>query len=141
MVENINPDRIEVNGVVYQTLDDLPEELRTHVAALLADADADGVPDIVQGPHAVSSVTTSRSETFIVDGVAYSSLEDLPQQHRARIAQLSEPAPSRPVQTAGAAHPGSIVTKAGVSNGTKLLLAFAAIDAAVIGAVVWLFLR
>lgn len=141
VANNLDPGRIEVNGVVYRTLDDVPADLRSHIAALLEDADGDGVPDIVQGPQATSSVSTSHTETFIVDGVAYSSLDELPSQHRATMARLSGPAPSRPVATDSTTAPHSIVTKAGVSSRTKMLLAFAVIDAAVIGGVVWLLLR
>lgn len=142
--------RIEINGVEYRSLDDVPDELRAQVAGILADADGDGVPDIVQGPDAALSVSSTREETFIVDGVAYSSIDEIPEPHRSTMARLADPTLSRPSQpdqrahpmpTADTARPRSIVTNAGLSGRTKMLLAFAVAGAVVIGAVVWLFLR
>lgn len=136
--------RIEINGVVYRSLGEVPKKYHAFAAQFFDDADGDGVPDIVQGPAAASSVTTERSETFIVDGAAYSSIDEVPEAHRAKMARMvdrpsTQPATSgRPSTTE---RPASIVSKAGLSGRTKMLLAFAAVDAAVVGVVVWLLVR
>ena len=131
-----------MNGVVYRSIDEVPEGLRPMVAGLLTDADGDGVPDIVQhGPDSASSVTSVRSETFIVDGVASSSLDEMPERHRETIAHLSERAVTRTPSRATPSRPAEIVTTAGPSRRTKALIAFMAFDVVVVGAVAWLLLR
>ncbi len=147
---------ITVNGVTYKSLDDVPEPERSQVRGLLADEDGDGIPDIVQGRHpelggdTVASVTIETSE-FVVDGVTYDSLDDVPEPQRSLIHRELEGAlPDRAV-AAGArssATPAGamsshapVVSRAGWSNRSKLLAAFVVVDLAVLALVVVVLTR
>ena len=76
--------RIEVNGRVYGSWDDLPEDLRQQLAAsgMMADEDGDGVPDVFQGTFPAQAPQPSQ---FAVDGQTYGSIAELPPEQRAKV--------------------------------------------------------
>ena len=76
--------RIEVNGRVYGSWDDLPEDLRQQLAAsgMMADEDGDGVPDVFQGTFPAQAPQASQ---FAVDGQMYGSIAELPPEQRAKV--------------------------------------------------------
>lgn len=149
----------EVNGQVYRSLDEVPQPLRDSLAAMLADRDGDGVPDLFEGGSNQVIRTTSSTQVFEVDGVAYSSIDEVPEADRARVAaafeRLSTQASGSPAARHGEGHtpsapatgrsvappPQAIVTKAGWSGRTKMLLAFMAVDAVAVAVIVWLLTR
>lgn len=152
--------RFVVNGVTYTSLDEVPQPDRDSLAALLADADGDGVPDIVQGRDASGSVAyrlSQLAETIEVDGVVYETLDDIPEPRRSQVrdamarqkidvppaatSRRPDPTPMRSPTPAPAPVPAPIITEAGPSSRTKLLMAFIAIDVAIAAAVIWFVAR
>lgn len=139
---------IEINGTVYRSLDEVPEQYRASVAALFTDRDGDGVPDIMQGAEVAGSfTTTTRHETYEVGGVTYDSLDDVPEPARSMLrdavrkpASPPEPRPSdaAPAMTTSA---NTVISESGMSHRTRLLLGFLVVDAAVVALVVWLVVR
>ena len=134
--------RIEVNGRVYGSWDDLPEDLRQQLAAsgMMADEDGDGVPDVFQGTFPAQAPQPSQ---FAVDGQTYGSIAELPPEQRAKVeaamaawtgmvapqapaippapqaatpaAQVREPAPD-PANAAWAPPPGTRMAAAGTTD-------------------------
>ncbi len=154
----------EVNGQVYRSLDEVPQPLRDSLAAMLADRDGDGVPDLFEGGSNQVIRTTSSTQIFEVDGVEYSSIDEVPEADRARVAAAFErltveagheagrpptvpsvPAvstvPSVTAAPGRSAAPPPIVTRAGWSGRARLLLAFMAVDAVAVAVVLWIVLR
>ncbi|NNE13169.1 MAG: hypothetical protein HKN41_13095 [Ilumatobacter sp.] len=141
--------RYEIGGQVYESLDEMPPDVRAVVESLLADRDGDGVPDVLAGGDGAVEVT-SHSETYVVDGAWYDSIDDVPAPARAHLARLSgseqsghsprRPSPE-PVAPAATGTPSPIVRQAGLPGRTKLLLAFAVVDAIAVGVIAWLVLR
>lgn len=135
----------EVNGQTYKSLDDVPQPYRDSIAAMLADRDGDGVPDAFQTGASSTHVVHNVSE-FQVDGVSYSSIDDVPESRRADVSdalgrlQAAAPGP-RSAVTSSTSGPSPIVTKAGWSGRAKLLAAFMAVDAAIVIAVIWAVTR
>ncbi len=132
--------RIEVNGRVYGSWDELPEDVKQQMTAtgLMADADGDGVPDLFQG---TLPPQLQQAQQFAVDGQAYGSLADLPPEQRARaeaamaawtgnaaaappsvVAPPAAPTPANPanpahpVNAAWAPPPGTRVASAGTAD-------------------------
>lgn len=76
--------KITVNGVTYESVDDMPPEARgLYYQAManlpdLADRDGDGLPDLVQG----ESLTVRNGVTFckkiVVNGTKYDDEKDMP---------------------------------------------------------------
>ena len=107
--------KISLNGVEYDSWDDLPPEIRRQLADVpqLRDTDHDGVPDglaaLVEqarsdpaGGHGSTTIRTTSSVT--VDGRTYGSLDDVPEPLRAALerAGVFTDGPSR--QPAGMPH-------------------------------------
>ena len=144
--------RFEVDGVVYTSLDDVPQPHRDTIAAMLADRDGNGVPDVFDGEPGVQRVVHDTS-VIEVDGVRYASIDDVPEPQRSLVREAlaapspHEPGPSTtsmvppPTASLGAPTPSPIVRSAGWSNRTKLIAAFVAIDVIAIAAVVWFVAR
>lgn len=78
--------KIVINGKAYDSPDDMPPDVRQiweSLGGLLADRDGDGVPDIAEHAGQVVHAAT----TFVVDGKAYQSLDELPSEARQRYEQ------------------------------------------------------
>ncbi len=136
--------RVDIEGVAYRSLDDVPEKYRAFAAPFFEDEDGDGVPDIVQGAGAAWAVTTERSETYIVDGTEYSSIDEVSESHRGKMARMTDTPPARPITSgrpSSGERPVGIVSNAGPSSRTKMFLAFAAIGVVVLSGVIWLLAR
>lgn len=77
--------KIMFNGQEYENVAAMPPEVRRlyeSMTNVFADKDGNGVPDILEG--GMGNVQSSTVSQFIVDGKAYSRLEDLPPEQRAR---------------------------------------------------------
>ena len=146
MAEN---QRFEIDGVVYESIDDVPPAFRDSIAALMADHDANGVPDVFEGGITTRS-TVHRTASYEIDGVAYESIDDIPEPQRSQVRQAlaradlhapTPPAPvARSVPSPTAPH-SPIVRSAGWSSRTKLLVAFVAVDLIALAVIAWLALR
>lgn len=91
-----SPESITYNGKSYASWDDLPKEARDLIRSQLPDTDDDGVPDIFQGgPVPEPTVTTSVTTSYSVNGHAYDSLDDVPDEERA---YFEQPQPGRTSQ-------------------------------------------
>lgn len=75
--------KITVNGVTYDNVASMPPDVRQVYeqamanAPELADRNADGIPDIVQGAGPIQIGTTIRKR-LVVNGQAYDDVKDLP---------------------------------------------------------------
>lgn len=97
----MNPNRIVIDGKTYNSVDEMPEDVRRNYEEamrgvsvaptnasnpaqmlnnIFADADNNGVPDIME-QHAVN---LPGGMTFVVNGQTFNKLEDLPPEARAR---------------------------------------------------------
>ncbi|MEZ0396882.1 MAG: hypothetical protein ABWK53_10710 [Anaerolineales bacterium] len=79
------------NGKSYSSVDEMPPEVRRayeQVVNLFADKNRDGLPDILEGAiregeaHVQSVSINSDGKQVIVDGKAYSSIEEMPAEVR-----------------------------------------------------------
>ena len=142
----------ELNGQTYQSLDEVPQPFRDSIAALMADRDGNGVPDVFEGAAEQLHVAHRTSETYEVDGVRYSSLDQVPEPQRSAVRQALERHGSstiddetmRPMErypSSAPIAPNPIITPAGRSGRWKLLASFIAIDAIVILLAIWLLSR
>lgn len=146
--------RYEIDGVTYESLDDVPQPYRDSIARLMADGDGDGVPDVFDRPG--SHGVVHRSESYEVDGVTYSSIDEIPEPQRSMVRRAladaapperpavppsRSPAPAGRAVDATAAPPSPIVTGAGWSKRTKLFAGMIALDVVVAGVVLWFVLR
>lgn len=94
----MDPKKIIVNGVEYKNLNDVPEALR----ALFADADGNGVPDLLEGKigninwmdfanrakqqaAAMGGPQVISTQTFVVEGRTYASLDAIPEPKRSEV--------------------------------------------------------
>lgn len=78
--------KINFNGQEYDSPEAMPPEVRRlfdMMSGMLADANQDGVPDILAGV----TPTVVQSTQFVVGGQAYQRLNDLPPEARQRVAQ------------------------------------------------------
>ncbi len=112
--------KIIVNGREYDSVEDLPPELRQNyerAMSLLADSNANGVPDIMEGmvsPSAPVQVQTVQTSRIVYEGREYNSPTDLPPEARRRYEQalsklnqvaggiISDMDPQPPVVNSGA---------------------------------------
>ena len=102
----MNPKLIVINGKTYNSVDEMPEDVRKQYEQamnsirdenrnqipdafesmnILADKDRDGIPDAFENMS--SNVVVSGNMKIIVDGKEFNSLEDLPPDVRARYEQ------------------------------------------------------
>ncbi|QIG41364.1 hypothetical protein G5V58_24145 [Nocardioides anomalus] len=92
--------QIIVNGQSYTRWEDVPEAVRTQLAATLPDTDHNGVPDMLEGNLSGLSQLAGQAQTFTsvsVDGQPVSSLGQLPPE----VQELLQ-------KTLGLAQPGSV---------------------------------
>ncbi|HNQ94030.1 MAG TPA: hypothetical protein PKK96_06170 [Anaerolineales bacterium] len=101
----MNPKRIVIDGKAYNSVDEMPEEVRRNyeeamrnfgaattnaanpIQALnniFADANNNGMPDVVEN----QVMNTMGGVTFVVNGQTYNSLDDLPPEARAKYEQF-----------------------------------------------------
>jgi len=100
----MNPGRIVIDGKTYNSVDDMPEEVRRgyeeamrgtnqaypaqggveSLANLFADADHNGVPDIMEKGQVINLTGGMK---FVVNGQTYDNLEALPPEARAKYEQ------------------------------------------------------
>lgn len=100
----MNPGRIVIDGKTYNSVDDMPEEVRRSyeeamrgsnqrnpaqggvesLANLFADGDGDGVPDIMKQGQVINLTGGMK---FVVNGQSYDSLDALPPEARAKYEQ------------------------------------------------------
>ena len=87
---------ITVNGRTYHSVEEMPPPVRREyeraMADLMADRDANGVPDVMEGkppPPGGRSVVTqfTQSQRYVVNGQEYSRLEDVPAEYREALSQ------------------------------------------------------
>jgi hypothetical protein len=79
------PSRIVINGREYDSPDDMPPRVRAVYERLMADADGNGVPDLIDDarrddPGADSAFVSH--ESFVIDGKTYRSLDEIPPELR-----------------------------------------------------------
>ncbi|MBK9009220.1 MAG: hypothetical protein IPM31_19815 [Anaerolineae bacterium] len=95
----MNPKRIVIDGKVYNSVDEMPEDARRNyeqamrnfgsadsIIALnnvFADANNNGMPDMVEN----QAMNIMGGMTFVVNGQTYNSLDDLPPEARAKYEQ------------------------------------------------------
>lgn len=82
--------KITFNGQEYDSPEAMPPEVRQlyqMMTSMLSDANQDGMPDIFAGVAGAAALTTFQSTQFIVDGKAYSSLDELPVEARQKYEQ------------------------------------------------------
>jgi hypothetical protein len=82
--------KINFNGQEYDSPEDMPPEVRQlyqMMTNMLADNDQDGMPDIFAGGAGKGTHTLFQTTQFIVDGKAYSSLDELPAEARQKYQQ------------------------------------------------------
>jgi hypothetical protein len=93
---------IVVNGVEYSSADEMPPEIRSQyerVAALLADRDRNGIPDLVERPGGLAEAlehlprgtfsASSSTQHWVVNGEEYGSLADVPAALRGVVQRLT----------------------------------------------------
>jgi hypothetical protein len=77
-----------VNGEEYDRIEDMPAEVRgvyQSLGGLLADADHNGIPDIMEGKGTNIQIgTTNPGVNIVHDGKVYTSVSDLPPDLRAK---------------------------------------------------------
>ena len=84
----MNTTHIVIDGRVYTSVDEMPPEVRAQyeqAMRALQDENRDGAPDIFEAPSSPQIVTNLTK--FVVDGMEYDRLEDLPPEARARYEQ------------------------------------------------------
>ncbi len=109
---HVSSHEITVNGVSYDSIDDLPPDLRTQVGRFLADHDGDGRPDLFDAPAPPGAHTPARDGTT---------------------------PPPAPVRSTDASTP--IIRRAGTSSRTKLIAAAIVADVVALGVVLWYIAR
>lgn len=84
----MNTTHIVIDGRVYNRVDEMPPEVRAQYEQAMRafkDENRDGAPDIFEAPLSPQVVTNLTK--FVVDGVEYDRLEDLPPEARAKYEQ------------------------------------------------------
>ncbi|MFW2332260.1 hypothetical protein [Ilumatobacter sp.] len=135
--------KVTIQGVTYRSLDEVPAKYRAFAAHFFEDADGDGVPDFIEQAAESSGLTTQPDQMFIVNGTAYTSIDEVPEKHRTAFERMTETPPTQPVlseRPSAGAQPASIVTTAGPSRRARMLVV-AVIAVAVLGGVIWLLAR
>ena len=82
--------KINFNGQEYDSPAAMPPEVRQlyqMMTDMLADKNQDGMPDIFAGSTSNTGSTLFQTTQFIVDGKAYSSLDELPAEVRQKYEQ------------------------------------------------------
>ena len=82
--------KINFNGQEYDSPEAMPPEVRQMyqmMINMLADKNQDGMPDIFAGGTSNVKSTLFQTTQFIVDGKAYSSLDELPAEARQKYEQ------------------------------------------------------
>ena len=82
--------RIVFNGVEYASPDDMPADVRTaydEAIAMLADADSDGRPDVVERARAMKNVIGIDHTIISVNGETYHGVDEMPPDVRAAYEQ------------------------------------------------------
>jgi hypothetical protein len=82
--------KISFNGQEYDNPEAMPAEVRQlyqMMIGMLADKNQDGMPDIFANGTGNSAQTVFQTTQFVVDGKAYSSLDELPPEARQKYAQ------------------------------------------------------
>ena len=97
--------RISVNGQSYNSLEEMPPDVRKQyeeVMSKLADADHNGIPDILEGKPdpTVKTVVTTTQQRFMVNGQEFTSLADIPQALRHLIESALPSSPQLPPEPA-----------------------------------------
>jgi len=88
------PDIINFNGTTYNSIDDMPPDVRrmyAQVQGVLTDGTEDGLPDLLEGlvSSAGARALTQELSSFVIkiNGQAYQSLDQMPPEARAKYAQ------------------------------------------------------
>jgi hypothetical protein len=114
--------KIMVNGKEYDSVDDMPAEVRSvyqSMSGMLADADHNGVPDILEGKGNPAAVVTAHLNFHIVhDGKVYTNVSELPpdlqEKYEKAIEKLHGANSTGTPSVAGAGHASvSIITVGG----------------------------
>jgi hypothetical protein len=82
--------KINFNGQEYDSPEAMPLEVRQlyqMMTSMLADNNQDGMPDIFDGVSANVTSNVFQTTQFVVDGKAYSSLDELPAEARRKYEQ------------------------------------------------------
>ncbi len=76
-----------IDGVKYQSIDEMPANVRANYEHVFRDSDGNGIPDIVESNgNQQTSMTTENK--YIINGVEYDSLENMPANVRAMFEML-----------------------------------------------------
>ncbi len=70
--------QINVNGQNYDSWESVPAEVRQELAAMLPDADKNGVPDLFETGALPPGAQTFASASIMVNGQTVNSISDLP---------------------------------------------------------------
>jgi hypothetical protein len=97
----MNQKRIVIDGKMYNSIDEMPEDVRkqyeqamsslkdqsgTDIADMLADKNKNSIPDIIENTTGGAPIVKSTIKV-VVNGKEYNSLEDLPPDVRAKYAK------------------------------------------------------
>lgn len=147
-----------MNGVEYRSLDEVPADLRSTMAEVLADVFADrdgaGLAELIDGVIGSHGTTGAGTPGL---GLEPSMLDQVPEPYRTTLRQALESVPTGnppasntaatniptgavPTRSVSQAH-SPIVRKAGWSRRAKLIATFVVIDIATVLAVVWWLTR
>jgi hypothetical protein len=102
----MNPKRIVIDGKTYNSVDEMPEDVRRKyeeamrgfqefspqnisgaiedVKNIFADKDRNGIPDVLEGNPVINLAGGMK---FVVDGQTYNSMDELPPEARAKYEQ------------------------------------------------------
>jgi hypothetical protein len=103
---HMNPKRVVIDGKVYNSVEEMPEDVRRNyeeatrragasglnaasnkfegTKSILSDTDADGLPDFLQN---AGTINFNSGMKYVVDGITYDSVDDLPPHARAKYEQ------------------------------------------------------
>lgn len=75
------------NGKTYNSLEDMPADERQafeQMSQIFVDKNGNGIPDFLEGDVA-QNVVTAYSGSFNVNGTSYNTMDDLPEDMRAKV--------------------------------------------------------
>lgn len=125
-----------INGRTYRSIDQVPPQYRALATQMFADADGDGMPDVLES--GASTTRAGSSTTFRVDGRTYRSIDDVPEPHRSGMrAAFTAPNPEPRRDQPATADGTALARPARMSSRAKLILGFVLIDAVITLGIIW----
>lgn len=83
--------QLQINGTSYPRWEDVPEETRRALLAVLPDEDGDGVPDSLQGRG--GGMYVRKTTKVKINGVEYDSPDQMPAEARMALRAAGLPLP------------------------------------------------